>query len=829
MKKTILFALIISAVNLFAAPYNGQLKKFKQPNGTFVDVKLFGTEYYMRAEGLDGYTLVRDKTTKWVCYAELSKDGGELISTGIVYKGKSNDATSFRSDLPFAKHIDISTGAKSALIEKNKNTLEGADANNRNGSPNSINGTPIHTVSGNIKGLCIVVDFSDEPATLPISEYENFCNDLNYSNFGNNGSLRTYYSDISGGILDYENVVYGIYRAPKTFAQYDAMPYAQGAQQILGLALNWIKSQGFDFSTLTINSNNTIQAMNLMYTGNPPTWAEGMWHHKGYYSGFSSNGVYSGDYNCSPANQPLELGVVAHENGHMIGKWPDTYKYDSSEDGIGTFDLMCAYGNIHNPVPPNPLFRSNVGWGKVIDVTNYNGINYDTANSMICYKYKNVNDTNEFFLLENRMKTDRSESIPDEGLTIWHIDRNGDNQTSNHEVYLVPANDDNTDLTGACFHLGAHQEYSNTTVPDSKFYNGSASGLRIWDIATENNILTYKLGAGQSIVWLDLQYLNLNNDNNTNGSIEPSESATLTINVNNYGQINSGTATVTCTATGTNAGYVTVNTLPVNVGVISASQTIQTNFNISISANTPEGTPLDFQFIVSDGTNTASLTKSIVVGIPLLMSSQQSTTCSAVFYDQGGENDYSGFTNITKTILPGTNGQVIRVIFSSFNIEDGANCANDFLKIYDGNSTSSPLIGTYCGAIIPDTIISTHSTGALTFKFHSDEANQAPGWLAVINCVEGQSNNNKVKDIAENNSIEIYPNPSNGIFNVNFDTPTDYTLSVTNGIGKEILIQKTENAKKTTVNLYSKANGIYLIRINTGNEFYTKKIVLNKQ
>ena len=59
------------------------------------------------------------------------------------------------------------------------------------------------------------------------------------------------------------------------------MPYAQGARQILGLALNWINNQGFDFSTLSTNPDGSIQAINLMYTGNPPNWAQGMWFHKG--------------------------------------------------------------------------------------------------------------------------------------------------------------------------------------------------------------------------------------------------------------------------------------------------------------------------------------------------------------------------------------------------------------------------------------------------------------------------------------------------------------------------------------------------------------------
>lgn len=512
MKKLLSFFFILLTVTVNASVFNGNLKSFRQPDGSSVDVKLFGTEYYMRAEGLDGYTLIRDEATNYICYARLSNDGSKLVSTGITYKGVQNNNDSFRNNLPLEKHLDINEEERNKIISKNILQLGATFDNNNFKMANggmALNGTPINPVSGNIKGLCIVVDFSDEPGTLPMSDFVDFCNSLNYNTFGNNGSLRQFYSDISGGLLDYENEVFGYYRAPLTFAQYDAMPYAVGAQQILGLALNWLDSQGFDFSTLSLNPDSSIVAINLMYTGTPPTWAQGMWHHKGNYNGFSADGVHSHDYNCSPANSPLELAVVAHENGHMIGKWPDTYKYNSTtgSDGIGAFDLMCWYGDYHNPTIPNPLFRNNVGWGNVVDVTNFNGINIDSANSLTSYLYRNINDTNEFFLFQNRMQFGRSTYIDDEGLTVWHIDRNGNNQTTHHEVYLIHANNNYNNENGACFTNGLHNEFSATTVPNSNFYNGTPSGLRIWDISAVNNPITYKLGLGPSAV-NDLNPLN---------------------------------------------------------------------------------------------------------------------------------------------------------------------------------------------------------------------------------------------------------------------------------------------------------------------------------
>jgi M6 family metalloprotease-like protein len=835
MKKNLLFIVLIAVSQvLTASVFNGQIMSFQQPDGSSVDVKLYGTEYYMRGEGLDGYTVVRDKKTNWICYATIAKDGSELVSTGIAYQGVQNNMSTLKTGLSMAQHLDLSMQAKKEIIRKNKIATGALQEDaitgklTDNGVDQQIATTPVHQVSGQIKGLCIVVDFSDEPGTLPISEFEDFCNDFNYTNFGNNGSLRRFYYDISGGLVDYENVVFGYYRAPLTFAQYDAMSFAQGAKQVLGQALTWIDNQGFDFSTLSINPDGSIQAINLMYTGHPPTWAEGMWFHKGNYGGFSADGVHSDDYNCSPANSPLELAVVAHENGHMIGKWPDTYKYDSNNgaDGLGTFDLMCYYGELLNPSIPNPLFRSNVGWGRVEDVTFYNGINIDTANSMTCYKYRNLSDTNEFFLLESRMQSGRSHAIDDEGLTIWHVDRNGDNQTVHHEIYLEHASNDNTFHTEACFKQGFNEEFAINTAPDSRWYNGDPSGLRVWDIGPAIPIMNYKLGMGAAGPSLFLVYNNLSGDSNGNGFVESGESATIQVDASNFGQMSSGTCTVTCVAVGPNAGYVTVNTFPVNAGVLNASQTAPASFNFTLDPSTPIGTPIDLKFMLSDGTSGTYITRHLIVGVIVPMSDNVAETeCNALFYDEGTESNYSNNTDFTKTFYPVNAGDAVLMNFTEFELEDFTNCGYDYLKIYDGPNTSSPLIGTYCGFDSPGQVISTDiASGALTFDFHADEGVTALGWKAVVSCVAGVSLN----EHPVSNALKVFPNPSAGLLTISLPGAEELSISLYDVTGREVFATTTKSGKDLQLDLRDKPNGFYFLSVKAGKEAVTRKIVVNK-
>ena len=102
-------------------------------------------------------------------------------------------------------------------------------------------------------------------------------------------------------------------------------------------------------------------------------------------------------------------------------------------------------------------------------------------------------------------------------------------------------------------------------------------------------------------------------------------------------------------------------------------------------------------------------------------------TCSGTYRDNGGTGNYSNNQNAAMTFCSNST-TCVRVVFSSFNLEDGF----DFLKIYDGTSTTGLLLGTYTGTNSPGTITST--TGCLTFEFESDATITNSGWQAAISC-----------------------------------------------------------------------------------------------
>ena len=117
------------------------------------------------------------------------------------------------------------------------------------------------------------------------------------------------------------------------------------------------------------------------------------------------------------------------------------------------------------------------------------------------------------------------------------------------------------------------------------------------------------------------------------------------------------------------------------------------------------------------------------------------SVCSGHFYDSGGPGaNYGNNLDYTMVFNPGTPGNNIQVTFATFLLEVQMFCANDYLKIYDGNSTSSPLIGVYCGNHSPGTVTANNATGSLTFVFHSNATGGFPGWDASVACIQGVAN-----------------------------------------------------------------------------------------
>ncbi|KAK2147338.1 hypothetical protein LSH36_558g01028 [Paralvinella palmiformis] len=81
-------------------------------------------------------------------------------------------------------------------------------------------------------------------------------------------------------------------------------------------------------------------------------------------------------------------------------------------------------------------------------------------------------------------------------------------------------------------------------------------------------------------------------------------------------------------------------------------------------------------------------------------------------------------------------GLVLILSFTSFKLEQHADCSYDFLQIHDGPSASDHMIGRYCGSTLPNNghINTTQNQVYLWFK--SDASNNGDGFSLVYNAAE---------------------------------------------------------------------------------------------
>jgi len=280
----------------------------------------------------------------------------------------------------------------------------------------------------------------------------------------------------------------------------------------------------------------------------PKTLSNGAVHptHDGYsiaecgYQGYSTFGERQPELTTTLTGKMVDarIGTIAHELAHAIFCLPDLYDYTGNSKGIGTWGLMAsgASGNSRNGdynfgSTPTHLtawskYKTDGSWcyNWYGNTANYNGVVFElpdnissSSSSVTLYHSTHTNfntkiinipgKTKEYFMVENighdgyqqglnHSLWDVGEDVS--GIAIWHIDENqltNDNVT--HKlVDLEEAADaglDNKNHLGKrtnLFYSGNKTDFSNSTDPNSKSYDGNSSGITINNISAPGESMT---------------------------------------------------------------------------------------------------------------------------------------------------------------------------------------------------------------------------------------------------------------------------------------------------------------------------------------------------
>ncbi|SHM27421.1 M6 family metalloprotease domain-containing protein [Fibrobacter sp. UWR3] len=358
---------------------------------------------------------------------------------------------------------------------------------------------------GKIYSLTLLVDFSDKPAPVTVDEVEEWLNKEGFNRDGCNGSVRDYYLDVSNGQLDLTNEVYGWYRAKHPKSWYEGLQGYSGSDSLMKEVFEYFDPQ-VDFSRYDNDKDGTTEAINIVYAGPGQTWGQGLWPHSGW-SNERRDGVKLTHHQMTDMPGKFSIYVFVHESGHMIFGWPDLYWY-------GDYCTMGNRANDLNPVAINDFYRADQGWIPFVDITS-DDVNNVTSLEVsrpgeFCYRYKNPARPNQEGLVWSYVRnTGRNKVLAGSGLLMQHYDFSIEGNSAADKIGLrivhASAAGKSSDNPGdqwpspgstanTFFKSGTYAEFSDDAYPAIRWYNGSKTGLKITDIGTPGETLTFCIG-----------------------------------------------------------------------------------------------------------------------------------------------------------------------------------------------------------------------------------------------------------------------------------------------------------------------------------------------
>ena len=420
MKKiTSLVIILLITLNTFAVPARPGWQTKSQPDGTTIQLRLVGDEFYHYWQDAEGNILKPDANGYW----------------------RVVEAT------PSAETIAARRKASPMLQSRPKRAI-----GDRNFAP---------------RGLVILVNFKDSKFAAGNSQsaMHDLMNSDSYTYNGATGSVRQYFSDQSDGQYTPDFDVVGPVTLKNNVAHYGGNNYNDEdklpGDMVVEACSIANANHGVDFTQYDNDNDGYVDFVYVIYAGLGEAdggAANTIWPHNwdlesAYYyenctydrSERMFDGKYINNYACSgeidgQTGERAGIGTIAHEFSHVIGL-PDLYDIDyglnhENEATPGAWHIMDG-GSYNNDgrTPPNYTIYDKyfLGWKTPVNPGNepqpltlqpagtkeYNAYQITTGNTLLPYT-----STTTAYYIENRQQSGWDAHLPGHGLVIWKVQYN---------------------------------------------------------------------------------------------------------------------------------------------------------------------------------------------------------------------------------------------------------------------------------------------------------------------------------------------------------------------------------------------------------------------
>ena len=495
-KKYIIYLIITIGVscfynNLYGVKATSKIIKIKQPDGTFVSLRVNGDErgsYYLSPDGM---------------LAIRGEDGFFSFSTSPV--GKIN----FNS------------------TQLSKGLLSGGSVPGLSFVGRSASGVR------DVHSLVLLVQFSDIKFSTPSvkTRISEMLNQNGYSYNGATGSAADYLNDNFNGKANFTFDVSDIITLPNAEKVYGAQTESNcdsNPEKMIIDACAEAQKMGIDFSKYDLNSDGKVDNVFVIYAGY--NQAEGgdpdtVWPHYGDISSMkiNYNGVTLGYYGCTSELKDYcgavlsSIGTFCHEFSHSLGlvdMYDTNYGIEGLSTGIYSSLSIMDLGNYLNSGNTPPYYTSIER-----EMLGISSVEYIAADK--CYVINPVNKDNtifrlntstvgEYFLFECRVQSGWDKYIGGEGLIVYHIDKsnniyggieaakrwlyNNVNSYAEHECAKVfPSMGADAKYASDLFYPGPNEITSISSQGSPAFVDWSSktTGIAISGITYKNNTIIF--------------------------------------------------------------------------------------------------------------------------------------------------------------------------------------------------------------------------------------------------------------------------------------------------------------------------------------------------